>query len=116
MAVFDKPGALVKVPVGSYGKASVCLKKGETEAHLDGREQSAVERIAINERRPLVLPAGGPLTNMVSVSRHGRELSLDYRLIGAHGESYQISGARRQPEFAVYKGDRKIASGKFEFG
>ncbi len=115
--VMDRPDAVVKVPVGSYKRFNACLKKGETEAHLNRPEGMANQRLVISEQKPLVLPVGGPLTNSVSVSRQGRKLSLNYQLAGAGG-TYELGKVDREhpPEFAIYQGDRKIASGKFEFG
>jgi hypothetical protein len=118
MVVIDKPEAVVRVPVGSYGPSKVCLRKGEAEAYLDQRTQfSAAGRIVVNATKPAVLTAGGPLTNLVSVSRQGRKLSLNYQLAGAGG-AYQLVNQDRlhPPEFTVYQGDKKVASGKFEFG
>ncbi len=115
--VLDQPGAIVKVPVGSYGAAKVSVKKGELEAVLDGRTQAAQRRITISDKGPATLAAGGPLTNSVSVTRRGRNLALNYQLVGVGG-AYQIVDQDRShpPEFAVYLGDRKIKSGKFQFG
>jgi len=80
--------------------------------------QSSGGHIAVDERSGAIVDAGGPLTNSVVASRHGPDLLLDYKLIGAGGRQYQLSGSSRSqpPEFAVFKGDKKIASGKFEFG
>ena len=71
-----------------------------------------------NPRKSVTLAAGGPLNNTVTANRQGRDLRLDYKLLGAGGQAYSLvrHGPAVQPEFAVYKGDKKIASGKFEFG
>jgi hypothetical protein len=42
-------------------------------------------------------------------------LMMEYHLIGAAGESYR-NDRRYPPTFAVYKGDKEITSGKFQFG
>jgi hypothetical protein len=65
-----------------------------------------------------VLTVGGPLTNSVIATPQGRDLRLDYRLLGADGESYQrnVQDRSHPPTFAVYEGAKKIASGTFEFG
>ncbi len=117
MVVLDKPEPVVKVPVGSYGPISVWLKKGGVEATLDARAEASVARITVNDKRPEVLTVGGPLTNSVSISRRGKNLALNYQLVGAGG-AYQLANQDRShpPEFAVYHGDKKVASGKFEFG
>jgi hypothetical protein len=117
MVVIDKPAAVVKVPVGSYRTYKASLRKGVTEAHPDDRTQSAAGRIAISDRQAAILSVGGPLTNSVSVSRQGKNLLLNYRLVGAAG-TYELGNMDRShpPEFAVYQGDKRIASGRFEFG
>ena len=65
-----------------------------------------------------MLTAGGPLTNSVTVTRRGNLLVFDYRLLGAGGDTYQLGTTdySKPPQFAVYQGDQKIASGNFEFG
>jgi hypothetical protein len=75
-------------------------------------------RTVIGEREPATLRAGGPLANGVSLNRHGKRLSLNYRLVGVGGETYRLlqQDPARPPEFVIYRGDKKIASGKFEFG
>jgi hypothetical protein len=118
MVVIDKPEAVARVPVGSYRPPKVCLRKGDAEAYLDQRTRfSAAGRITVNDAKPVVLTMGGPLTNSVTVSRQGRKLSLNYQLLGAGG-AYQLVNQDRlhPPEFTVYEGDKKVASGKFEFG
>jgi hypothetical protein len=43
---------------------------------------------------------------------------MDYRLLGADGVTYQLANQDRSqpPGFAIYKGEKKVVSGKFEFG
>jgi len=64
------------------------------------------------------LAVGGFLTNSVSVTRRGEVLVLSYRLAGQDGSDYSFAPdrPRTEPEFAVYQGDKKIASGKFQYG
>jgi hypothetical protein len=114
LVVMDQPAATVKVPVGRYNAARVCVKRGDTEAYL---EPQVVGRITVAEKAPAVLLGGGPLTNTVSVMRRGKYLALNYRLTGVGGP-YQLVNQDRShpPEFMVYQGDKKVASGKFEFG
>jgi hypothetical protein len=114
--VLDQPAGVVKVPVGKYTTAQVALRRGDTEAYLEPQFQS-VGRITVSEQTPALLQAGGPLTNSVSVARRGKYLALNYRLTGLGG-SYQLVNQDRShpPEFTVYHGDKKVSSGKFEFG
>ena len=117
LVVLDQPGSTVKVPVGRYGTSKVWLRKGGAEAYLGIGMQGGAGRITISEKAPAVLTAGGPLTNSVAIARQGRKLSLNYQLVGAGG-AYQMVNQDRShpPEFTVYQGDKKVASGKFEFG
>jgi hypothetical protein len=117
--VLDAPAAVVKIPVGSYGPGRVQLEQGGAQAHREPERynpSASANTTVVSASRAALLTAGGPLTNLVTVNRHGRTLNLGYRLVGADGESYQLVGARRQPEFVAYRGGKKIGSGKFEFG
>jgi hypothetical protein len=110
-----KPAAL-KVPAGTYTLTEVRLKQGDVEAAEDllmgGRS------ITVKENAVTTLAVGGPLTNTVAVSVRGRFAVLSHRLLGVDGGTYRLTGPGRTkpPEFAIYRGDRRIASGKFEFG
>ncbi|MGB8370824.1 MAG: hypothetical protein ACLPYZ_07450 [Limisphaerales bacterium] len=118
LVVLDQPETVVKVPVGKYNRPEVWLKQGDTVAYYSTYSVRPDQGITIDGNKPGLLAAGGPLTNSVSLSRHGKSLRFNYQLLGAGGEVYQLARVDRSqpPEFAVYKGDRKIASGKFEFG
>jgi hypothetical protein len=111
--VLDQPAGTLKVPIGSYSVTDIQLKTGAAEAN-----QSGGQRITVSETSPCSLLGGGPLTNSVAVSRSGRHLVLDYKLIGADGSSYSLRNDDRQnpPEFAIYQGTKKVFSGKFAFG
>lgn len=116
--VLDNPEPAVKVPLGWYVPL-VHLEQGGIEAHRAGyyfgwQPQGAT--VAVNAKSATTLRIGGPLTNTVSVSRQGRDLNLGYQLLGAGGEVYQLAGARKNPQFAIYQGGKQVASGKFEFG
>jgi hypothetical protein len=117
LVVLDQPAATVKVPVGRYREAKVYLHKAGADAYLDGRFQAGARQITVNEKQPALLTVGGPLTNSVSLNRRGKNLALNYQLVGAGG-SYQLMNQDRShpPEFTIYLGDKKVKSGKFEFG
>jgi hypothetical protein len=72
----------------------------------------------VTDKSPATLTVGGPLTNTVMVNRRGQELRLDYELVGAGGQAYQLPNRDplKPPAFTVYKGTKKIASGTFEYG
>ena len=112
-AVFDAPPSVLQVPLGTYHHVQVRLKKGDDEAFGDFDV-----KVAVTDKTAATLPVGGPLTNSVAVSRAGHVLRLSYQLVGSGGKPYALvyQGQRKAPEFAIYKGDRRLAGGKFEFG
>ncbi|MBI4023902.1 MAG: hypothetical protein HY360_02915 [Verrucomicrobia bacterium] len=118
LVVIDNPGAKVRVPMGGYSQPKVWLKKGAAEAFHDPRPQPSRGMIVIEEKRPAVLVAGGPLTNSVVVTQRGATLNLRHQLLGAGGQVYTRPHRDRShpPTFAVYRSGKKIGSGKFEFG
>jgi len=68
-------------------------------------------------RRPgetVELKVGAPLTQSITVAREGKMFRLRYELKGVGGEAYTMTD--HPPGFAVYKGDRKVGGGTFEFG
>src|ERR1019366_1378655 len=114
LVLLDQPADIVKIPTGSYNQPTVRLDQNGTAAFCNSSQPSGVRRISVDDKTPAVLNVGGPLTNSVTASRHGQDLRLDYRLVGAGGETYQLVNENRShpPEFAVFKGDKQIASGK----
>ena len=115
--VINQPAGVVKVPTGSYRSSKVWVKKGEVEAYLDDRLRPSAGRMTIDENKPAVLTAGGPLTNSVSITRRGKYLTMNYQSVGARGPYALVNQVRSHPpEFTIYQGDRKVGSGKFEFG
>ena len=113
-AVLDQPAGTVRVPTGSYTQPLVQLEQHGVQAWCLARQVS----VLVNGQTPATLEVGGPLTNSVSVARHGSDLRLNYQLLGAGGQTYQLASVNPQhpPEFAIYHGGNKIASGSFEFG
>ncbi len=118
LVVLDQPAASVRVPNGSYNQPGIQLEQNGAEAFCNSRLSQWGKRFSVDGKTPAVLDVGGPLTNSITASRHGQDLRLDYQLVGAGGETYQLVKQNRSqpPEFAIYQGDKKIASGKFEFG
>jgi len=116
LVVLDRPGRSVQVPAGTYGSIKVWLKKDATEAWLKPESDVATGNHVVGGKNPARLLVGGPLTNSVAISRRGKYLSLNYQLIGLGGE-YAMAGIRSEPPaFTVYHGDKKLASGRFQFG
>lgn len=118
LVILDEPAAGAQVPAGSYDQPDVALEQNGAAAFSVSSPSQTGRRISVNARTPVVLNVGGPLTNFVTVSREGRDLDLDYTLVGTGGESYKMAtnGSPKPPAFAVYKDDKKIGSGEFEYG
>ena len=119
LVCLDQPAGTVKIPVGSYSPSSILLKQGDAEAYQYNSSQPVSGSwIFVNSNAPVVLNVGGPLTNSVTATREGQDLSLDYKLIGAGGATYRLVNldSSKPPKFTIYKSDREIASDNFQFG
>jgi hypothetical protein len=142
VVVLARPGGRVQVPVGSYNQPGVWLKRGEDEAYFNSLPKSgeptvtdgkmggvrpisgvteAGKVVVVDGHAPTVLAVGGPLTNALVVSRHGREMKLKHHLVGAGGGEYKLWENWRKkgdvpPRFTIYRGDQQVVAGKFEFG
>jgi hypothetical protein len=67
-------------------------------------------------QEPASLGGGLPVPT-VTVERHGRLLVLTYGPKSTGGALMSNAGPRGEPPgFTVYKGQRKVASGQFEYG
>ncbi len=57
------------------------------------------------------------LNHTVEVVRQGRRLILHYELVDSKGEAQDLSKITQEaPRFAVYQGEKELATGQFEFG
>ena len=118
--VLDEPAGIVKAPQGTYLNPAVHVRKDDAEGRLDlaGNNSGAgLKSVVVQADTPALVTAGGPLTNSVMIQRRGQSLVLHYRLLGAGGETYRPTSRDGQPpRFAIYRGDRLLESGEFEFG
>jgi hypothetical protein len=108
---FDQPGESIKVAAGKYRLREVQLESGYA-----CQIWSDANWVEVGEDKPAVLKVGAPLKQIVTAERQGRALELDYKLLGIGGEEYVNSDSNKPPTFTVYKGDKRIASGTFEYG
>ena len=112
--VFDSPGKSMTLPEGTYTLSDVEVAGGYRYMSRSNRQAG---QVTIRHDEPAVLKIGGPLKPSVEAVRRGRVLLLNFQITGIGGESY--IGPRsddQRPAFAVYQGDRKIATGQFEYG
>lgn len=113
--ILYSPKAVVRIPVGNYTTRAIVLQAGDSPLSAS---QDSSERITITETAPAVLDVGGPLQNAVTVSRNDDILLLSYQLVGRGGKSYSLvnQDSENPPQFAVYRNEKKIFSGAFQYG
>ena len=116
--ILGAPGDMVKVPIDSYRQPDLEVAQNGVAAFCQSDNSLPNYPLVVSTNAAAALTAGGPLTNTVIATRQGQELRLDYRLAGAGGEFYQLTRLDRSkpPKFAIYRGEKKVASGEFEFG
>jgi hypothetical protein len=112
---FDSPGSAVTLSPGEYTIHTIRL---EGDHYVQSHLIPAQLRVTAEPNAPATLRIGAPLRHVVKVERQGPTMVLAYELIGQGGEPYVLSRNRpeQRPAFTVYRGDRKVASGDFEFG
>jgi len=110
---FNTPGEVLSLPPGEYRPEQVRLTGGFS-CNIYSHESGYSFKIDPNSTTELKM--GAPLTQTITVTRKGKILQLGYGLCGIGGEEYSVSDRSNPPKFAVYKGDKKVGGGKFEFG
>jgi len=109
---FRRPEQIIKLPTGKYRLQEVHLEDG----YISRSNNTTVKWITIAADKPAVLKYGAPLKQTVKVLKQGSVLVLNYELLGGGGETYTGSNRSKPPTFTIYKGNKEIASDKFEFG
>ena len=109
---FEQPAETIELPEGQYHLLESHLK-GNYACFQGGTD---VAWVAVAKGKPAVLKVGAPLKQTLKVKRRGKALVLDYKLLGLGGEIYSNQDRSKPPSFAVYKGDKEIASDKFQYG
>jgi hypothetical protein len=104
----------ITLPAGTYRIDQIELQGGY--AMSSSADSGDLTRIVVSPDKPAVLKAGGPLRQVIQVSRHGSVLTLNYELAGIGGEKYTGATTQSPPSFTIYKGNRAIGSGQFEYG
>jgi len=110
---FRRPEQIIKLPTGKYSLQEVHLEGGYICYALRDPKRHL---ISVTFDEPATLKIGAPLKQTVKVNRQGHHLVMNYELLGAGGEKYTNGNSNEPPTFTVYRGDKEIASGKFEFG
>ena len=113
--LFNPPPA-VQVPAGLYQNHQIVYLAAPGKP-VEAFAQS-YDNLNVTAGKTTVFDVGGPLRNSIQVNQNGRTLRLIYRMTGIGGLPVQrIGQANPQPPgFAIYQGDRQLATGKFEYG
>jgi hypothetical protein len=109
---FEDLSKPIMLPTGRYRLREAYLEGGFQSYHWS---DAGLEWIKVNPDKEAILKIGPPLKQSITITRQGPVLKLAHQLKGQAGETYSMN-RETPPEFAVYKGDKKIGSGKFEFG
>ncbi|MHC4459795.1 MAG: hypothetical protein ACYS6W_09700 [Planctomycetota bacterium] len=116
LVLLDSPEPNVPIPAGAYSCRSVYLDGGE--AGLFRPEYFPIPPVSIRKNESATLRIGGPLNHTIEVERNAGVFTLNYKLVGVGGLSYGplLRSSENPPTFTVYKGNKQIASGEFEYG
>ncbi len=112
LAILQNPSGETPVPAGKYHMQKYYMGDGS----LDATRTQQIE-ILPNETVPLKI--GGPLNNSISVEKRGANLVLKYKLVGVDSTEFRhryTTSWSGTPQFAIYKNDRKVATGTFRYG
>ncbi len=117
LAILDVPGQITSLPVDKYRIHGIYLQSGASKTTLTSTAPD-VPQFSVVAGTPSRLKAGGPLESSVTVSASGKMLDLNYILKGVGGEKYSVSNPDRNkpPKYFIYRGDRLLGTGGFEFG
>lgn len=113
------PGPRLSLPAGKYCVRQVNLEGGyQFIGSSDGEPRwfTLARRFTLTPESPYQLKVGAPLKPSVRATRWGRFLRLDYQLVDAGRRPYRSEQRTNPPRFTVYRGDREIGSGSFEYG
>jgi hypothetical protein len=115
--ILDSPAGESVVPLGNFNYEHLVIE-GEKSEKFKVTNFHGGNEFSVNSDEPTIIKAGGALINSVSVQRNGSVLTFGYKLVDAIGNEYgSLQGSRDNPPgFVVYKGDKQVGSGTFEYG
>ena len=110
---FRRPEQIIKLQTGKYFLHEVRLEGG----YVCYASRDSTRHIAdVTPDKTTTLKIGAPLKQNLKINRQGRNLVMNYELLGVGGEKYTSSNRSEPPIFTVYRGNKEIASDKFEYG
>lgn len=106
--LMDWPPSTMHIPRGTYKLYRVDLLDSFT-GYMYNRHT--------NVDGSMPLRTGGPVKQVVTANRRGNALGLDYALLGTDSIKYVPNQTYGNPiRFTIYRGDRKVGAGEFEYG
>lgn len=111
------PPPTIPVPAGLYQNHQIAAYLAAPGKPVEAFVNS-YDSLTVTAGKTTVFDVGGPLRNSIQVSQSGRTLRLIHRLTGIGGLPVVRTGQAnpRPPAFAIYQGDRRLATGQFEYG
>ena len=120
LVVLDYSKSECIIPAGIYEPVLFKLKNSEGKAFGPVKGVKSLPKLSVKAGQIIELPFGTPLRHDVNVSQMGKVIGLDYKLVGKDGEEYNPSDITKDAKFAsevsIYKGDRLLSTGQFEYG
>jgi len=110
---WSDPCTSVSLPIGAYRIQRIEMQ-GDYLYWAWGLR--GLDPIVIMEDTSEVLKVGGPLRQEIAANCRGRTLVLSYSLLGIGSERYAPVNRDQPPRFTVFKGQKAVASGQFEYG
>jgi len=113
LAVVSAPTGPVELPIGTYCNPRVFLENSRPQELIYAQAGMTLD---VTKDGSPALKIGGPLINSVEVDQKGNTLQMNYKLIGAGGETYSDSTRKYPPRFTIRNHGLTVNSGQFAFG
>lgn len=114
-AVIDDISDFVKIPAGNYHSVKLILRRAKTSSFA---YSYITNTFNFTQNQTHVFSYGGKLRSVAEVSQNLDYLLMNYKLESDDGAKYDLysGGGMIEPGFEIYKNDKLLASGKFQFG
>jgi len=106
----DNPQQSTSLPAGRYSVDCIQWQGG---GKLYPKRQ---DWFTLKPDQPHRLTLAEPVRPEIKATRGGRNLTLNYALIGADGRDRNRQFSSQPPTFKVFKNDQEIGSGTFRYG
>ncbi len=115
VAILSDPPVELTLPAGHWQVADVQAGPGG-KGSLYVPEQMHEFKTNIPVGGVGELNLGGKLTNSVTVERRGTDLSINYQLVDSDDHAWRPIRREGTPQAEIWKGEKLLAQGNFEYG